>query len=402
MPKLLFVNAARNYGSTGRIVEQIGLQAIKNGWEPKVVNSVRYNRPGKIDGISQGSLLSEKAHALMSSLFDCQGLLSVQTTKRLVKAIEDFHPDLINLHNIHGYFLNYPLFFQHIESLHIPIVWTLHDCWSFTGHCSYFDMVGCEKWKSGCHNCNNLSNYPQSLFLDRSAKNYEIKKRVFTSVENLTLVPVSDWMGGLVKNSFLASYPIHVIHNGIDISVFRPRSSSLRESLYLKKKFCILGVSSNGFSGRKGFNDFIELSKLLPDEFQLIMVGLLPDEFKRIPSNIIGIKRTDSIEELAEYYSMADVFINPTYSDNYPTTNLESIACGTPVITYDTGGSPESINENTGLVVPQGDVNALASSIISLKEHNLSSKKCREYAEKFFNKDKCFEEYLQLFESLLK
>ena len=401
MAKLLFVNAAKNYGSTGKIVEQIGLLAMNNGWDAKIVNAARFNRSGSIDSIFHGSVLSENAHAFVSFLFDNQGLLSIQTTKRLVKAIDDFHPDLINLHNIHGYYLNYPLFFQYISSINTPIVWTLHDCWSFTGHCSFFDIVHCEKWKSGCHHCNNLANYPKSIFLDRSTQNYQIKKGAFTSVKNLTLVPVSNWMGDLVKDSFLGHYPIHIIHNGIDLDVFRPRKNTLREKLSLENKFCILGVSNNGFSGRKGFDDFIELSTLLPSSFQIIMVGLHPDELKRIPSTIIGINRTDSVEELAEYYSAADVFINPTYSDNYPTTNLESIACGTPVITYNTGGSPEAINEKTGMVVPQGDVNALASAIVSLKEHNLSSKKCREYAEMNFNKDNCFKEYLRLFESLL-
>lgn len=401
MPKVLFINAAKNYGSTGKIVEQIGLLAENKGWQTCLVHAARYDRPSQLKSIKAGSVLSEKWHALMAQLFDRQGLHSSVSTKKVIRQIKEYAPDIIHLHNIHGYYLHYPQLFEYLAEVDIPIVWTLHDCWSFTGHCTYFDLVNCDKWKTGCHHCTNLNNYPRSVWLDRSAKNYALKKYLFTRIKNMTIVPVSEWLAEMTSQSFMSKYPVRVIHNGIDTSTFRIKSNSLRMKWGLEDKFVVLGVSSNGFSGRKGLNDFIKLSEVLPVGYKIIMIGLKDNELKMLPQNIIGLKRTSNVEELVDYYNLAGVFINPTYSDNFPTTNIESLACGAPVITYRTGGSPEAIDDKTGVVVEQGDVIALANAIMQMRDNPLSSEACRHRAEENYNKDKCFEKYLELYDELL-
>ena len=405
MPKVLFINPAKNYGSTGKIVEEIGLLAQSKGWETCLIHAARYDRPSKLKCIKAGTKLTESWHAIIANLFDRQGLQSYFTTKLVLKNIKRFKPDIIHLHNIHGYFLNYPLLFKFLAEANIPIVWTMHDCWSFTGHCSYFDMVGCDKWKIKCHSCNNLANYPQSVWLDRSSKIYELKKELFTAVNNMVMVPVSKWLADITRQSFLGKYPITVIYNGIDLDVFRIKENTLRQKLNLEDKFVVLGVSSNGFTGRKGLNDFIELSKMLPEDYKIIMVGLKENELSQLPNNILGMRRTSNVEELVDLYNLADVFINPTYSDNFPTTNMESLACGTPVITYNTGGSPEAIDENTGVVIKQGDLYSLCKTIKQFRSTNFKSHTkfiCRKRAEDEFNKEKCFERYINLYVELLK
>lgn len=401
MAKLLIINPAKNYGSTGKIAEQIGLLAKTNGWDVRMVNSVRYGRPSNLKSLATGNKISEQFHALMSYLFDCQGLFSKYATKKIVAAIKEYAPDVINLHNAHGYYLNYPIFFTYLAKANIPVIWTMHDCWSFTGHCTYFDMVGCEKWKTHCGKCPNLADYPKSI-TDRSFKNFEQKRSFFTKVKDITMVPVSEWLGDLTRQSYMGKYPVKVIHNGIDISIFRIKENEVRKKLNLEDKFIVLGVSSNGFAGRKGLTDFIKLSQILSSKFQIIMVGLKEEEKNNLPGNIIGLTRTANVEELVDLYNAADVFINPTYSDNFPTTNIEALACGTPVITYKTGGSPEAIDSATGIIVTQGDVDGLANAIQTMKLKPISSEQCRRRAELLFDKNICFQQYMELFNSKRK
>ena len=402
MPNILYINSALNFGATGRIVEQTGLLAQQFGFNCFVLHSVRYGRKSQLKNDSIGDLRSEKLHALYSFLFDKHGLGSKNETIRAIEKIKAFKPDIIHLHNIHGYYINYRYLFDIIQTLDIPIVWTLHDCWPFTGHCTYFDYINCDKWKEKCCNCPQKNRYPRSL-IDRSSVNYEFKKELFSSINNLTLVPVSNWLGDLLKSSFLKDKPIRVIHNGIDLDVFKPTPSKLREKLNLKDKFIILGVA-NHFGRRKGFEDFVFLSNSLKDlNFKVILVGASDKEIKSAPSEMIVKGRTESVQELVEFYSMADVFVNATYEDNFPTTNLESLASGTPVITYNTGGSPESIDEFTGVVVPKGNRDALLSSIKSVmkKGKQYYSDNCRKRALMNFDKQSRFQSYIDLYEDLL-
>ena len=274
-------------------------------------------------------------------MFGKTGFASKHATKKLLKFLDKINPDIVHLHNIHGYYLNIELLFNYLKEKQIRVIWTLHDCWSFTGQCAFFDYVGCDKWQTECKNCPMLSEYPKS-FVDSSKWNYQKKKELFTGL-NITLVTPSKWLASLVKNSYLKVYDVKVINNGIDLNVFKPTPSNFREKYCLKDKKMILGVAGV-WDRRKGLNDFIELSKLLDDNYVIVLVGLNDKQLDLLPHNIIGIKRTENQQELAGLYTTADVFFNPTYEDNYPTVNLESLACGTPVITYDTGGSPEFVD----------------------------------------------------------
>lgn len=395
MPKLFQINVSANWGSHGKIAEQIGQQAMHRGWEVFMAYG-RQHDESLLKNIRIGCDYDVKEHAAESMLLDNHGLASRQATKQLIRNIRRVEPDIIHLHNIHGYYLNYKILFEFLKEYHKPVVWTLHDCWPFTGHCTHFEYDGCFKWKEQCHDCINRTAYPKSLFIDRSSRNYKIKKDSFTGLDDMTLVPVSDWLRGYVEESFLRDYPVRVIHNGIDTDVFSPMP--VREH----HGYNILGIASN-WKMRKGLPDFIRLRELLPDDCHITLIGTTSEEIKHLPDGITGVQRTESIAELARFYSEADVLVNPTYEDNYPTVNLEALACGTPVITYRTGGSPESITDETGVVVDKGNVEALAEAIIKMRSGttNITREACRKHAVENHNQLTRFREYIELYESLL-
>lgn len=399
---LFQINETLNVGSTGRIASQIGDRALSLGWK----SVIAYGREGRDCNsitIKLGTKRSILWHVAQTRLFDRHGLESKAATRQLISEIEQIKPSIIHLHNIHGYFLNYELLFRYLSKTNTPVVWTLHDCWPITGHCTFFEGIGCDKWRTGCGHCPYLNDYPRSFFIDRSKNNFIQKKKAFTSLGNLTIVPVSEWLGDLVHQSFLGKYPIKVIHNGTDINVFTPQETDLREKYKIGHKTIVLGVASV-WHERKGLNDFVELSK--DDKIQVILVGVTEEIKKRLPNNIITINRTNSQKELAELYSGSDVFINPTYDDNFPTTNIESLACSTPVITYRTGGSPEAIDENTGWIVDKGDVAGLKKIIFNIGEESEDKiiarrKLCRERAVLFYNKEDRYQDYIELYKELL-
>jgi len=396
MDVLLQINIVNNLLSTGKIANGIAAVAESNGWESYIAYG-RDAKPGVSREIRVGSMLDEYEHYAEHRLFDNDGLASRCATKRLVRQIEELKPDIIHLHNIHDHYLNYRILFEYLNSIDTPIVWTLHDCWNFTGGCGYYDSIDCMKWKTGCDRCPMKSH---KLF-DRTRIHYDLKKELFANNKNLTLVPVSNWLAEPLKVSFLKDKPVKVIHNGIDTTVFHPcEVQKVNEKYGLTEKFVVIGVASP-WSARKGLNDFVKLSGMLDNSYQIILVGLNDKQIASLPKNVIGIKRTSNAAELAELYSRADVFANPTYSDNFPTTNIEALACGTPVITYKTGGSPEAIDEKTGVVVPQGDVEALAEAIWEMRANPLSREDCRKRAVECFDKEKCFGQYVALYNSLV-
>ena len=400
MPKLLQINTSLNKGSTGRIAEQIASLARSSGWDTYMVHGARYVNKSQMKTLQSVTLLGERLHALKSMLFDAHGLGSVRATRRLIREIKRIQPDIIHLHNIHGYYLNYKVVFEYLRTVDIPVVWTLHDCWTMTGHCSHFDAVGCERWKSGCYLCPLKSDYPKSLVFDFSKRNYRLKKLFFPSVKNMTIVPVSQWLGNVVGASFLGDYPCRVINNGVDVQVFSPcEDSTLRAQLGIGDKHVLLGVAT-AWKDDKGLQEFIRLSE--NPEYQVVLVGI-PNEIKhQLPQAIIAINRTNSQQELAEYYSMADLLVNPTYNDSFPTVNLEALACGTPIVTYRTGGSPESVTADTGIVVEKGDYNGLVAAIeeVISKGKSHYSAACRERAVSLYNKDDRFADYIELYARL--
>lgn len=404
MPKLLQICTSLNSGSIGRIAEDINNIAQKKGWDCYIAYSRNMGNKSYSKLIKIGNYKSILWHILLTRFFDMHGYGSKISTKKLIKQIYKIKPDIINLHNLHGYYLNIEILFNYLAEVDIPIVLTLHDCWAFTGHCVHFDFVGCEKWKTGCYNCPQKKMYPTSYIIDNSKNNYLLKKKLFNSINNLTIVPVSKWLEKLVKQSFLNKHKIKQIYNGIDTETFVPVDTfNLRQSLNLIDKFIILGVASV-WEERKGLNDFIKLTKLLDNTFKIVLIGFNRKQLKTIPKNILGIQRTEDVNELVEWYSTADVFINPTWEDNFPTTNLEAMACGTPVITYNTGGSPESVDKNTGIVVEKGDLQGLVNAIKIIKEKGKQSysKACRDRVEKFYNKNDRFLDYINLYELMLK
>ena len=406
MKKLLHINPVlRTSTSTGRIIQEIGAVAMNEGWD----NYIAYSK-GR-DGVKEsqsklvpvGSKISVGIHGLLTRFFDMHGLGSWLATKRFVKEIERLRPDVIHIHNIHGYFLNYKVLFDYLSKADIPVVWTVHDCWLYTGHCYHYASVGCEKWRTQCEKCPQKKAFPTSIFLDRSKQNYIDKKKAFTSLSNLTIVTVSEWMKGEMSQSFLKDCRYLVIHNGIDLNVFEPQADdkAVRERYGLSDKHIILGLASI-WSKEKGWDDFVEMSKMLSDDEVIVMVGVSEEQQKQLPKNIVAIRRTENVRQLAELYSAATAFVNPTWQDNYPTVNLEAIACGTPVVTYRTGGSVEAVTQKTGYIVEQGDVEGLLEAVRKIeKKGNLEYKAdCRAHALANFRKEDRYADYLRLYENL--
>lgn len=336
------INVVCGIRSTGRICTNFATALEAQGHEVKIAYG-REEVPEQFQkyAIRIGSDLDIKLHGLKARLLDGCGFGSRRATKRFIKWVKEYDPNVIHLHNIHGYYINIEVLFNYLKICGKKIIWTLHDCWAFTGHCVYFDYARCDKWKIGCHHCPQKKEYPTCVGLDKSKKNYKRKKVLFTNIPEMTLVTPSKWLGDLVEESYMAGYHLQVIYNGVDTNVFQSTEGNHREKYNLKNKKVILGVAAI-WDKRKGLDSFIELSKKLSNDYVIILVGLSEEQMKGLPQNILGIERTDSVQELAALYTLADVFINPTLEDNYPTTNIEAIACGTPVITYDTGGSAES------------------------------------------------------------
>lgn len=390
--KILQINTVCGVGSTGRIATDIHTALRSKGIESYIMFG-RGEARACDSTIKISNQLDFYCHALQTRLLDNHGFCSTKATHQAIKVLDELKPDIVHLHNIHGYYLNVELLFAYLKQQQkIKVIWTLHDCWPFTGHCAYFDFVDCSKWKTQCFSCPQKNTYPTCKGLDNSKNNYQRKKAAFSWVKDLTIVTPSQWLADLVKQSYLKDYPVQVVNNGIDLSVFQPCQSEFRLKHNLVDKFLIMGAASV-WSPRKGFDDFIALAKMLPDNYHLVMVGLSPDKIKTLPSNIIGIHRTDNPTELAKIYSAADVFFNPTYEDNYPTVNLEAIACGTPVITYNTGGSPESVSHEHGFVVVKGDVAAVVEIVSQLKNTPLEINE----VPAGFNKDNFVESMLAVY-----
>lgn len=392
--KILQINSVCGIGSTGRIATDLYKVLKDQGHECKIAYG-RGNAPDDIESIKIGSKFDNYTHVFKTRVFDKHGFGSVSATKKFIEEVEEYDPDIIHLHNIHGYYINIEILFNYLKEVNKPVVWTLHDCWAFTGHCAYFDYVRCDKWKIGCNKCNQKQCYPTSNILDNSKFNYEKKKELFTSIKNMTIVTPSKWLVNLVKQSFLGKYPVEVINNGIDLGIFKPTESNFREKYNLQDKFIVLGVASV-WEERKGLKYFIELSKELSDDYKIVIVGVTEKQKKDLPKNILAITRTNNVKELAEIYTIADIFVNPTLEDNFPTTNLEALACGTPVITFDTGGSSECIKNENGFIINDANTNQLIkyinrNIINKFKADNIIK------SSKIFDKNYKYLEYINLY-----
>ena len=395
--KILEINQV-NFGSTGHIMLQIADLATKKGHEVICSFYARRNKDKDKNCIYIGNKVSHNIHKKLYRKTGNNGCYSKISTWNFLRKVKKFDPDLIHIHNLHNCYINLPMLFDYIKKNNKKVVWTLHDCWSFTGQCPYFTAVGCEKWKTGCHDCEQINRYP-SCSVDRTDKMWNLKKEWFTGVQNLTIVTPSQWLADLVKQSFLKDYPVKVINNGINLDVFKPTESDFRTKHNLEDKKIILGVASV-WEVRKGLDVFIELSKRLDDRYKIVLVGTNDEVDKKLPEGIISIHRTSNQKELAELYTAADVFFIPTREDNFPTVNMESLACGTPVLTFNTGGSPEMVDEETGVVLMNEDIASVEQAVISMCESGKYSKEaCTERAKQYDSGLK-YNEYLSLFENI--
>jgi glycosyltransferase involved in cell wall biosynthesis len=390
--KLVQINATCGAGSTGKICVSISEMLNAKG----VDNYILY-ASGQSDyarGLRYMDHKEVKLQALRSRILGNYGFNSKAATRRLLAQLDRIAPDIVHLHNLHGHNCNLEMLFSYFKEKGIRLYWTFHDCWAFTGYCPYYDIVKCEKWKNQCENCPQRK--ASSWFFDRSQYLFEKKKALFTGLD-LTIVVPSDWMAKQVKQSFLRNYEVKVIHNGIDLSVFCPTESDFRQRYGCQDKFIVLGVAF-GWGARKGLDVLIELAKRLDERFQIVLVGTDDRVDRQLPQNIISIHRTGNQAELAAIYTAADLFVNPTREENYPTVNMEALACGTPVLTFRTGGSPEILDDSCGAVVDKDDLDGLEREILRIFEDRPYTRQaCLERAREFDCHQR-FEEYVKLYE----
>lgn len=397
--KILQINTVYPNGSTGKIALGIHNMCKQHNYE--CITGYRYkeNKNEVEDTFTVSSYLDCHIHNRLAGYTGLQGCFSQFRTLMFLKKVKKYSPDIIHLHNIHGSYINIGMLFKFIKKHNIKVIWTLHDCWSFTGFCPHFTLNKCEKWKSGCENCPESYNIPFNKLFDTVKFMYFRKKKYFTDIDNMILVTPSEWLKNLVEKSFLKNFPCVVINNGIDTDIFQPKSNDFREkyNISLNKKI-VLGVSF-GWGYKKGLDVFKDIAKLLDDKkYQIVLVGTDEKVDKKLPENIISIHRTANQEELASFYSAADVFVNPTREDTFPTVNLEALACGTPVITFNTGGSPECINEKSGVVVEYNNIEDLVKQINRIcTEIPYAAEDCCAVGSSF-NKNNKFKEYLALYE----
>lgn len=398
MKRIAFINTVP-YGSTGKIVQEIAHAAEKKGWDTFIYYAwTKMLRNSSQRNVMIGSFLGRCAHLVLGSITGLACLFSVVDTYRLIKQLKRFQPDVLNLHNLHGNYLNLPILFSYIKKNHIKVVWTLHDCWALTGQCVHFTIAKCDKWKTGCSKCPQYRDYP-GTYVDQTRFMWKMKKRWFAGIEDMLVVTPSQWLADLALKSMLGQYPVKVINNGINLNIFHPGENDFRKKYACEDKFIILGVAY-GWGYKKGLDVFINLCKQLGPEYQMVLVGTDDEVDRSLPEQVISIHRTQNQAELSEIYSASDLLVNASREENYPTVNMESLACGTPVLTFNAGGSAEIIDRTCGRVVPTDDINALILEINRIRaEKPFSEKSCIYKAQNFDMQEK-FGEYVALFESI--
>lgn len=403
--KVLQINSVCGYGSTGKIAVDL-YQALEKQGHDCYIAYGRGAAPKDINTIKIGNKLNFYFHVLRTRLLDQQGFGSKRATRKFIEYIKEYNPDIIHLHNIHGYYINIDILFHYLKTANKPVIWTLHDCWSFTGHCAHFDQIKCGKWREQCQSCPLKKGYPQSWGVDFSKNNYKKKKKAFTGIKTLMLVSPSQWLAELTKESYLKKYPIVVIPNGIDRDIFKPLNKKQLEEAKcaLQAKYAIdfskkvfLGVASI-WTSEKGFDDFIKIAQMDIEKVQVVLVGVSRKQKEKLPLMMVGIERTEDKYELVKLYACADAFLNPTYADTFPTVNMEAIACGTPVVSYNVGGSSESILDSCGFVVEKGNYELLLKKGLEVAEKvTIRDEEC-----KCYDKHVTYSKYLELYSAYFK
>lgn len=354
--KYLFINSVAGFGSTGRLAAEKCRELMAQGHQCVLAYGREKSGCEDVPTVRIGSAWDYRLHGLEARVLDNQGFGSRRATRRFLRWVEEYDPDVIWLHNLHGYYIHIGLLFSYLRTCGKRIYWTLHDCWAFTGHCAYFDFAGCQAWQTGCHHCPQKGAYPASLLCDRSRKNWLDKKRLFTGIPNLTLVVPSQWLADRVKAGFLKEYPVEVVYNTVDPTVFRPTPSDFRKEYGLEGKKLLLGVASV-WEERKGLKDFVALAGLLPEDYKIVLVGLTPEQAKQLPGSILALPRTNNIRQLVEIYSAADLYVNPSVEETFGMTVLEALSCGTQALVYKDTACEEVVRQFGGIAVERGAEN---------------------------------------------
>lgn len=399
--KVVMINSVSGYGSTGSICVDIAMELERQGHECYIAYgqvSRGYHNEFKI-----GTKLENHLHNVGSRLLGKQGYFTKNGTKKLIRFLKDYNPDIIHLHNLHGNYLNLGILFDYLNEVQKPVVWTLHDCWAFTGNCAYYSNINCNKWQKKCNNCPQIKAYPPSLIFDKTEIMFNDKKKWFESINNLTIIPVSYWLKSQVENSILKGKKIVPIYNWIDHKVFKNNTKDFNFSKIDKNKFLVLGVSAgwNKFSNK--FKDFVKLSELLPENMQLILVGKTINGTK-IPANIIHFPYVDSKSELAKLYSIADAYVHLSTEDTFGLVIAESMSCGTPVIVYNATACPEIVGSNCGFVVEPRDIRSVFESLKIIKKNGKSSYSnyCRNYVLDNFDIIKNINLTIEVYKKMIK
>lgn len=374
MKKIIQINTVCNE-STGKIMSQIQRKCNEEGFTTLSIFG-RRKKYDNLNSVKVGGFISFWYHVIITTLFDLHGLGSYFKTKKMIKILKNENPDIIHLHNLHGYYLNYPLLMKYLKNEYKgQVFWSLHDCWAMTGHCCHFVNVKCNKYETQCFKCPNKKKYPISLFYDNSRNNYKLKKECFTNVPNLKIIVPSNWLEKIVKKSYLKEYPIYVIPHGIDLNVFKyTYDENIKKTYNMGNKKILLGVASN-WTESKGFFEFIELSKKISDDKLIVLVGVNTKQLRILKKykNILGIKKTNSKEELVKLYSMADVFINPSKEETFSLVTIEALACRTPIIVAKNTPMEEFVNDNNGCLFEEKIGLEHIDKVLNLKKYDFSN-----------------------------
>lgn len=393
--RVLLVNLVYGVGSTGKIIADIADLLRKSGSDIRILYGTGEDSHDA-DARRISGRLGYYVHNALSRVTDHAGLYSHIATLRLISEIKAFRPDLIHLHTLHGFYVNYEMLFHFLKEADIPIVWTLHDCWSFTGHCTHFSQIKCTQWQTECRDCRLLRRYPQCYCKGDVRRNFIRKREAFTGVKKLIITTPSQWLANQVAQSFLRDYPRVVIPNGINRMVFFPQNSNLREKYHLEGRKIVLGVSST-WNAQKGLKDLLTLAKRLRADYQVVLIGLTAKQLPNIPSNVLALPRTANQNELAQWYTTADVFVNPTYEETFGLTTVEAQACGTPVVVYDTDGCPETLVTRDSVLVARGDLDALECAVRDVVRRGVRLAPCE---TERFDKNRTYREYIRLYERM--
>ena len=396
--KVLLINTFIGSTSTGNLVYDIYKTNVEAG-NQCIIAYGRQDTKDCLDAYRISNKIDYTSHAIWTRITDLNGLGSRYMTKKFLKFVDEYKPDIVHLHNLHGYYINIKLLFEYLCKKNIPIVWTFHDCWPFTGHCPYYTNIGCKKWKTECYKCPKKKQHPASYGFDNSKYNYRLKKTLFTAPGKLVITPVSKWLENEVKNSFFRNCNIEVVYNGVNLKIFHPRKSDFKEKNGLCKKKILLGVAVNWVPS-KGLDDLIKLSEIISEEYKIVVVGLTKKQKESLPDTILGIEKTSNAEELAEIYSAAEVFVNPSREETFGMVTAEALACGTPAVVYDATASPELINQDTGAVVPVGDIHKMYEAIKRIRKDKMEIA-CVERARSIFDKEKNQLKYIDIYRRLL-